>query len=130
MKSIYAIVISPPESGEKYYNVYVPDLNLYTEAKDIEDSIRMAKDCIGIWGIAQEDAHKEIPKGTTLRPTATENDIVTLVEVDFTVYREKNENRAVRKNCTIPAWLDKKATAQHVNFSAVLQKALIDIVEG
>ena len=130
MKSIYAIVISPPENGEKYYNVYVPDLDLYTEGKDIEDAIYMAKDCIGVWGIAQEDARKEIPKGTTLRPEAGETDIVTLVEVDFTLYREKNENRSVRKNCTIPAWLDKKATAQHINFSAVLQKALIDIVDG
>lgn len=88
MKSIYAIVISPPENGEKFYNVYVPDLDLYTEGEDIEDAINMAKDCIGYWGIAQEDAHKEIPKGTTLRPTAGENDIVTQVEVDFELYRE------------------------------------------
>lgn len=130
MKSIYSVIITPPENGEKYFNVYVPDLDLYTEGKDLADSIHMAKDCIGVWGICQEDSGKEIPKGTTLKPIAGENDIVTLVEVDFDLYREKNDNRAVRKNCTIPAWLDKKATAQKVNFSAVLQKALTEIVEG
>ena len=65
-----------------------------------------------------------------MHPEAAENEIVTLVEVDFAAYREKNDNRSIRKNCTIPAWLDKKATEQGVNFSAVLQKALVDIVEG
>ena len=121
MKSIYAIVITPPENGEKYFSVYIPDLDLYTQGKDIEDCIAMAKDCIGIWGIGEEDAKREIPKGVTMKPKAAENEIVTLVEVDFTAYREKNENRSVRKNCT---------TAQGVNFSAVLQKALVEIVEG
>lgn len=130
MKSIYAIIITPPENGEKYYSVYVPDLDLYTQGKDVEDCICMAKDCIGIWGLSQEDAKKEIPQGVTLKPAAGESEIVTLVEVDFAAYREKNENRSIRKNCTIPAWLEKKATEQGVNFSAVLQKALVDIVGG
>ncbi len=130
MKSIYAIIITPPENGEKFYSVYVPDLDLYTQGKDIEDAIYMAKDCIGLWGISQEDAHRPIPQGTTFKPVIADNEIASLVEVDFAAYREKNDNRSVRKNCTIPAWLDKKATAQGVNFSAVLQKALYDIVDA
>lgn len=128
MKSIYSIVITPPENGEKYFSVYVPDLELYTQGVDLEDAIAMAKDCIGIWGIAEEDSKRAIPKGTTLKPIIKENEISTLVEVDFAAYREKNDNRSIRKNCTIPAWLDKKATEQGINFSAVLQKALVDIV--
>ncbi len=130
MKSIYAIVITPPEEGEKYYSVYVPDLDLYTQGKDIEDAIYMAKDCIGVWGISQEDARRPIPKGVTLKPEVADNELVSLVEVDFAAYREKNDNRCIRKNCTIPAWLDKKATAQGINFSAVLQKALVDLVDA
>ena len=39
MKSIYSIVITPPENGEEYYTVYVPDLDIYTEGKDISDAI-------------------------------------------------------------------------------------------
>lgn len=124
MKRIYAIVIAPPENGEKYYFVRIPDLDLYTEGRNIADAIDMARDCIGAWGIGQEDIGAKIPEATTYKPQATEKEIVTLVEVDFTAYRERFDNRAVRKNCTIPAWLDRKATAQHVNFSAVLQEAL------
>jgi predicted RNase H-like HicB family nuclease len=130
MKSIYSVIITPPKDGEKYYSVYVPDLDLYTEGKDIADAINMAKDCIGVWGICEEDAKREIPIGTTLKPDVKDDEIATLVEVDFASYREKNDNKSVRKNCTIPAWLDKKATEQHVNFSAVLQKALVDIIEN
>lgn len=130
MKSIYAIIITPPADGEKFFMVYVPDLDLYTQGKDIEDCICMAKDSIGLWGICEEDAKREIPHGVTMKPNTAENEIVTLVEVDFDAYREKSENRSVRKNCTIPAWLAKKATAQGVNFSAVLQNALRSIVDN
>jgi predicted RNase H-like HicB family nuclease len=128
MKSIYAIVITPPKGNDKYYSVRVPDLDLYTEGKDLADAIYMAKDCIGLWGICEEDAKREIPKGSTLKPDINEDEISTLVEVDFTAYREKNDNKSVRKNCTIPAWLDREATAQHINFSAALQKALKDMI--
>ena len=50
--------------------------------------------------------------------------IVSLVDIDFDEYRRKNEQRAVKKNCTIPSWLNEKAEAAGVNFSAVLQDAL------
>ena len=52
------------------------------------------------------------------------NDIVTLVDVDFDEYRRRNENRAVRKNVTIPSWLNERAEEAGVNFSAVMQDAL------
>ena len=129
MKSIYAIVITPPEEGEKYYLVYVPDCDLYTEGKDIADCIKMARDAIGLVGICMEDDGKPIPEPANLKPECEDGQLVALIDIDFTEYREKNENCSVRKNCTIPAWLDKKAVAQGVNFSAVLQKALVDIVE-
>ena len=39
-------------------------------------------------------------------------------------YAEKYGNKAVRKNLTIPAWLNTFAEKQHVNFSQVLTDAL------
>jgi post-segregation antitoxin (ccd killing protein) len=44
--------------------------------------------------------------------------------VDFAEYRRKNDMRAVKKNCTIPSWLNYEAERAGVNFSAVLQTAL------
>ena len=53
-----------------------------------------------------------------------EGDIVTLVDVDFTEYRKRNENRAVRKNVTIPYRVCAAADKEDINYSKVLTEAL------
>ena len=73
-----------------------------------------------------EDDKKALPEPSELSAVEKEtaNDIVTLVDVDFSEYRRKNDMRAVKKNCTIPSWLNYRAEKAGVNFSAVLQSAL------
>ncbi len=44
--------------------------------------------------------------------------------LDIDAYAEKYGSKAVRKNCTIPAWLNTAAEKAHINFSQVLQTAL------
>ena len=39
-------------------------------------------------------------------------------------YRRQNDMRTVKKNCTIPSWLNFAAERAGVNFSAILQAAL------
>ena len=51
--------------------------------------------------------------------------ILTLVDVDFVEYRRRNETRSVKKNCTIPYWLNVEAEKAHINVSRVLQEALM-----
>ena len=53
-------------------------------------------------------------------PAAT----VSLVDVDFEEYRKANDRRAVRRNVSLPYWLNYKAEQAGLNVSAVLQKAL------
>ena len=50
MKAVYPIVLTPAEHG---YVVFVPDLNINTEGDTIPDSIAMARDAIGLWGLAE-----------------------------------------------------------------------------
>lgn len=130
MKAVYPIIITPPEDGEQYYLVYVPDFDINTEGTTLDDALYMAKDAIGLVGICMEDDGKPIPKPADLKPACKENELTALVDVDFAAYRKKLDDRSVRKNVTIPAWLDKKATEQGVNFSAVLQHALTEIVDA
>lgn len=120
MKTVYPIIITP--DGD-YYLVYVPDLDINTEGESVADAIQMARDAIGLWGICQEDLGKTLPEPSAL-PIAKEDEIVTLVDIDFVQYRKMQDNRAVRKNCTIPSWLNEMAEKEQVNFSAVLQDAL------
>ena len=56
--------------------------------------------------------------------SGAENGIVTLVDVDFTEYRRKNDMKTVRRNVSLPSWLDVAAKEANVNVSAVLARAL------
>ncbi|MEN6384518.1 MAG: type II toxin-antitoxin system HicB family antitoxin [Phycisphaerales bacterium] len=125
MKAVYPIVISKCDSD---YVVYIPDFDINTEGKDVADAIAMARDAIGITGCYLEDEEKQLPAPSALEKVArTKNDdIITLVDIDFAEYRRKNDQRTVRKNLTLPSWLNVEAEKQGINFSKVLQEALLD----
>ena len=123
MKEAYPIVISPADGG---YIVYIPDFDINTEGNSLTDAIEMARDAIGLMGIVMEDDKGVLPAPSEMSTVTkeTKNDIVTLVDVDFTEYRKQNDMRAVRRNVTLPSWLDYEAKKSGLNVSAVLQKAL------
>ena len=120
------------------YLVYVPDMGIYTEGNSFENAIEMARDAIGLKGIDFEDDNKPFPVMSTpeeaLRKAKEDADedfdysdgIMTYVDVDFATYRSRMKNKAVKKNCTIPAWLNDAAEKADVNFSKVLQEALLE----
>lgn len=45
-------------------------------------------------------------------------------------YKKKNNSKAVKKTLTIPEWLNEEATTLGINFSQVLQEALISKVNS
>lgn len=55
--------------------------------------------------------------------------IVTLVDIDFEMYRKKHDNKMVNRNVTLPNWLNVKADPANINVSKVLQEALIEKLE-
>ena len=124
MKSAYPIVMT---QGKEFIVVFVPDFNINTQGKDVPDAIEMARDAIGLMGIDMEDDGEALPKPSSLsssQSSAPDGSIVSLVDVDFTEYRRQNDMRAVKKNCTIPSWLNAAAERAGINFSATLQTAL------
>lgn len=56
-------------------------------------------------GIDLEDDGESLPEPTVISEVKTNSktDIVTLVDVDFSEYRRKNDLKAVKTNCTIPS---------------------------
>lgn len=121
MKRVYPIVLTPAENG---YVVYVPDLQINTEGANIAEAMDMARDAICMWAVCQEDLGHTVPEAKTLCVPCEKGEISALVDVDIDAYRRANENRTVRKNITIPSWLNDMAIKQDVNFSAVLTDAL------
>ncbi len=124
MKNVYPVVLIPDNDG---YVVNIPDFDFMTQGENVSDAIDMARDAISLMGVQYQDENKQLPTPSKVSDVEHEaNEIVTLVDVDFSAYRKILENRSVRKNCTIPAWLNTIAEKNNINFSSVLQSALIE----
>ncbi|MCC2259599.1 type II toxin-antitoxin system HicB family antitoxin [Intestinimonas aquisgranensis] len=122
MKQVYPVILHPePEGG---YSVSVPDLNIGTQGETIAECIDMARDAIGLWGICEQDEGRVIPEPSGLMPEHEEGELVTLVDIDFDAYRRAHDMRTIRKNVTIPSYLNDLAERAGVNFSQVLQDGL------
>ena len=121
-KFVYPIILHPESAGG--YSVDVPDLQIGTQGETVAECIDMARDAIGLWGICQQDENRAIPQPSTLSPACGPDEIVTLVDVDFAAYRRANDMRTVRKNVTLPSWLNDMAERANINYSATLQGAL------
>lgn len=123
MKRVYPAVFTKCEGG---FLVHIPDFDIMTEGSDLADAIDMARDAVNLMGITWEDKGKPIPSASDIQKVPLEDgQFCTLIDCDFDDYRRAMDNRAVKKNCTLPSWLNKKAENAHINFSAVLQEALI-----
>ena len=121
MKNAYPIVMTK-ENG---IVVYIPDFDINTQGEDEAEAIAMARDAIGLIGIDMEDDGEKIPNPSPIRSIAvTEGQILSLVDVDFVEYRRRHNMRTVRRNVSLPGWLDDAAEKAGVNVSAILQQAL------
>lgn len=54
---------------------------------------------------------------------------VNIVAVDVTSYAKEHFEKSVKKTLSIPAWLNKAALERGINFSQVLQEALISKIQ-
>ncbi len=122
MKQVYPVILHPEVEGG--FSVSIPDLNIGTQGETIAESIDMARDAIGLWGICEQDEGRVIPEPSGLTPEHEEGELVTLVDIDFDAYRRAHDMRTIRKNVTIPSYLNDLAERAGVNFSQVLQDGL------
>ena len=122
MRIVYPVIIS---KGDKYLLASVPDCNIDTQGENIADAIEMARDAISLWCISEQDAGRKLPNASEISQIEkTDDDIVTLVDADIAEYRRKHDMRTIRKNLTIPSWLNEQAERAGINFSQILQRAL------
>jgi hypothetical protein len=85
----------------------------------------MARDAIGIAGIDMQDEQKRLPEPSEIGNVACEfGEVVSMVDIDFDAYRRANERRTVRRNVSLPSYLNEAADRAGVNVSALLAAAL------
>ena len=122
MKQAYPVIIT---KDKDFFVASIPDFETGTQGESLAEAIEMARDAIGMCGCYMQDEKKDIPIPTDIGNVTKEaSDILTFVDIDFDEYRKKHEMRTVRKNVTIPSWLNEEAESANINFSALLQKAI------
>ena len=127
-KLLYPACFYPCEEQEGY-TVVVPDLpGCVTQGRSLLDAIGMAVDAASGWILDEMEDGNPIPPASKIEDVCADDrpgGFVNLIVLDIDAYAEKHGEKAVRKNLTIPAWLNTYAEANNVNFSRVLQDALV-----
>lgn len=124
-KYVYPAIFTPEEDGG--YSIIFPDLEgCFTCGDDLIDGMQMAEDVLALVLYGYEKDDREIPM-----PSKRENvklqgkEFVNYVACDTMEYRKRYNNKSVKKTLSIPAWLNEKACSMNINFSQVLQEALM-----
>lgn len=125
MKKAYPVFIFYDPDDKIPYYVEAPDFDRGTQGTDFAEALLMAEDLINSLIVTYQDEKMAIPepsKAEDLHPE--EGAMISWVVVDPDEYRRRTDNRAVRKNVSLPSWLNHAAEAAGINCSAVLQEGL------
>lgn len=122
-KLFYPAIFHKEEDG---FWVSFPDFpECFTEGDNMELAYEMAVDALGLAITSRKEDKEEIPKASQPDAVTVEDGILVVVEFDMLDYCKKHNSRAVKKTLSIPEWLNEEATRMGVNFSQVLQDALM-----
>ena len=131
MKLVYPAFFSPWEDG-KGYTVEFPDLpGCVTEGSSLAEAIEMAEDAASGWVLGElEEGKRHSRRQRTQRPLSRPGGFCEHGGAGHgRLYGKSTGKKAVRKNLTIPAWLNTFAEKQQVNFSQVLTDALTNLYQ-
>ena len=120
MKYVYPAIFQPEEGG---FFISFPDIDgCFTQASSIPEGLEMATDALNLMLWHMEEEKIDIPAPSPISVLACGDGFATLVSADTLAYRRLHDTKAVRKNLSIPRWLDTLATEHNVN---ILQNALM-----
>lgn len=123
-KLFYPAVFHRAEEGGFW--VSFPDFpECFTEGDDMTRAYEMAVEAMGLALVSRKEEGEEIPSPTEIDKVDVEEGTLAIIEFDMLEYQKKHNSRAVKKTLSIPEWLNEEATAMGVNFSQVLQEALL-----
>lgn len=131
MRLTYPACFYPDEERKGAYAVVIPDLPGCVSGGDtLAEAMVMGMDAASGWVLDELEDGKPAPPASPLESITPEpGGFVSMLVLDMDSYAEKYGEKAVRKNLTIPAWLNTFAEKNHINFSQVLQDSLTAIYQ-
>lgn len=124
-KMTYLAVLEPTNTG---YSVYYPDLpGCISVGETIQEASENAKEALELHIYGMEKDNETIPIASKkLDPKDIENCLVVPITIYPDLVKHDLDNRKVKTNCTLPAWLKKMAEEKKVNYSQLLEASIMD----
>lgn len=124
-KYYYPAVLQQEDVG---FSVWLPDIpGCVSQGDTLEEAIEMISEAADLYIDYSADNGQKLPKPSSPKDIKVENNqVVALIECDLLAYQKKHNNKAVKKTLSIPSWLNDIAENNHINFSSILQEALLE----
>ena len=125
MLKIYPAIFH--EEGDSFW-VEFPDLEgCQSCGSTLEETMELAQEALGLYLATKIESKENIPEASGIKDFMVSDGFVSYVTTNPNKYRRKT--RAVKKTLSIPEWLNEEAEKKHINFSSVLQSALLLEIE-
>ena len=127
-KLFYPAIFHKAEEGGFW--ITFPDIpECMTQGDDMQQSYEMAVEALGLALASREEEKQEIPAPSEpCKLTVSDDEFCVVIEFDMLAYKKRTNSKAVKKTLSIPEWLNEEASALGINFSQVLQEALMQKV--
>ena len=122
----YPAIFHTAEEGGFW--VSFPDFpECLTEGDSVEDAYQMAIEALGLALTDRSRNQEPIPTPSAPNQISLDDadSHIVIIQFDREAYQKKHNSRAVKKTLSIPEWLNEEAIALGINFSQVLQEALL-----
>lgn len=125
----YLAVLEPGEDGS--YSISFPDLpGCFSYGNNLAEAQQMAEEAASLHVYGMERDGDEIPiPSLNLPKETTDGNVVMPVTIHPDLYRAKRDNERIKTNITLPAWLKRIAEEKKVNYSRLMETALIDYLQ-
>lgn len=129
-KLFYPAIFHIAEEGGFW--ITFPDFpECMTQGDNMQECYKMAVDALGLAITSREEEKLDIPVPSEPHNIVThEKELCVVIEFDMLAYKKRTSSKAVKKTLSIPAWLNEEATKLNINFSQVLQDALMQKIQS
>lgn len=129
-KMFYPALFHRAEEGGFW--VSFPDIpECLTQGDSMEQAYEMAVDALGLALTCREKEHQPLPVISDPAVITPEPDsFLVVIQFDMSAYKKRTSSRSVKKTLSIPEWLNDAAMAMDLNFSQILQEALISKIQA
>ena len=123
-KLFYPAIFHKAEEGGFW--ISFPDFpECLTEGDDMQQAYEMAVEALGLALVSRKEEKEQIPIPSEVDSIQMDEGTLVIVEFNMLEYQRKHSSRAIKKTLSIPEWLNEEAVAMGINFSQVLQEALM-----